>query len=99
MGAEECRILNGCPDDAIAEAVTEFGRLREQTVTDKGVENLRFVCPAFCPAATPCPPACNERCLAWQLTQRTLEHDPTLACQRRVPRVGIAAKANPDQSA
>ena len=40
IGAEEFRILNGCLDDAIAEAVTEFGRLREQTVSDKGVETL-----------------------------------------------------------
>ena len=40
IGAEEFQILNGCLDDAIAEAVTEFGRLREQTVSEKGVENL-----------------------------------------------------------
>ena len=38
--SEEFKILNGCLDDAIAFAVTEFGRQREQSVSDQGLEHL-----------------------------------------------------------
>ena len=38
--SEEFKILNGCLDDAVAFAVTEFGRQREQTVTAQGSEHL-----------------------------------------------------------
>lgn len=44
LGAEipvdEFRVLNGCLDDAIADAVTEYGRLRELRVTDENTERL-----------------------------------------------------------
>ena len=36
VGAEEFRTLNGCLDDAIAGAVTEFGLQRDQQVSDSG---------------------------------------------------------------
>ena len=38
--SEEFKILNGCLDDAVAFAVTEFGRQREQTISNEGVEHL-----------------------------------------------------------
>jgi len=37
----EFRILNRCLDDAIAQAVTEYGRLREQSLSAKGGQRLR----------------------------------------------------------
>jgi len=40
IGAEEFQILNGCLDDAIAQAVTEFERQREQAVSSQGVTSL-----------------------------------------------------------
>jgi len=38
--SDEFKILNGCLDDAIAFAVTEFGRRPEQSVSDQGLEHL-----------------------------------------------------------
>ena len=38
--SDEFKILNGCLDDAIAFAVTEFGRRPEQSVSDQGIEHL-----------------------------------------------------------
>lgn len=38
--SDEFKILNGCLDDAIAFAVTEFGRRRELSVSDQGIEHL-----------------------------------------------------------
>jgi signal transduction histidine kinase len=38
--SDEFKILNGCLDDAVAFAVTEFGRQREQSIADEGVEHL-----------------------------------------------------------
>lgn len=35
--------MNGCLDDAIAAAVSEFGRQREQSVSDEDVEHLGFL--------------------------------------------------------
>jgi signal transduction histidine kinase len=43
ISAEEFQILNGCLDDAIARAVTEFERRREQTASDQGVKSLGFL--------------------------------------------------------
>ncbi len=40
MSSAEFRLLNKCLDDAIAAAVTEFGRQREKAVSDKGVESV-----------------------------------------------------------
>jgi len=40
INAEEFQILNGCLDDAIAQAVTEFGRQRELAVSSQGVTSL-----------------------------------------------------------
>ena len=40
IGSDEFKILNGCLDDAVAFAVTEFGRQREQSVTTQGSEHL-----------------------------------------------------------
>jgi signal transduction histidine kinase len=37
---DEFRTFNGCLDDAIAEAVTEYSRQREQSITDAGRERL-----------------------------------------------------------
>jgi signal transduction histidine kinase len=37
---DEFRMLNWCLDDAIAKAVTEYGRLRELNVTDESTERL-----------------------------------------------------------
>ena len=39
----EFRILNRCLDDAIAQAVTEYGRLREQSLSAKGGQRLRVL--------------------------------------------------------
>ena len=36
----EFKVLNGCLDDAVAFAVTEFGRQREQSVLNQGLEHL-----------------------------------------------------------
>jgi signal transduction histidine kinase len=38
--SEEFKILNGCLDDAVALAVTEFSRQREQSVSNQGLEHL-----------------------------------------------------------
>jgi signal transduction histidine kinase len=38
--ADEFRTFNGCLDDAIAQAVTEYSRQREQSLTDAGRERL-----------------------------------------------------------
>jgi len=40
ISGEEFRTLNLCLDDAIAEAVSEFARQRERTITDAGTERL-----------------------------------------------------------
>lgn len=40
IGSDEFKILNSCLDDAVAFAVTEFGRQREQSVSDQGLEHL-----------------------------------------------------------
>lgn len=40
IGTAELQLLNQYLDDAIASAVTEFGRQREKTVSDAGAENL-----------------------------------------------------------
>jgi signal transduction histidine kinase len=40
--ADEFRTLNRCLDDAMAEAVTEFGRQRELSITDDETERLGF---------------------------------------------------------
>lgn len=40
ISSDEFKTLNGCLDDAIASAVTEFGRQREQTIYGQGVEHL-----------------------------------------------------------
>jgi signal transduction histidine kinase len=40
IGSDEFKTLNGCLDDAVASAVTEFGRQREQSLSDQGVEHL-----------------------------------------------------------
>jgi hypothetical protein len=37
---EEFHTLNRCVDDAIAQAVTEYGRLREKSVLDQGTERI-----------------------------------------------------------
>jgi signal transduction histidine kinase len=38
--ADEFHAFNGCLDDAIARAVTEYGRSREQSITAQGTERL-----------------------------------------------------------
>ena len=38
--ADEFRVFNGCLDDAIAGAVTEFTRQREESITAEGLEHL-----------------------------------------------------------
>jgi signal transduction histidine kinase len=43
IASSEFKTLNGCLDDAIASAVSEFGRQREQSVSDEGVEHLGFL--------------------------------------------------------
>jgi signal transduction histidine kinase len=40
ISGEEFRTLNGCLDGAVASAVTQFGRRREQSISDEGVEHL-----------------------------------------------------------
>jgi signal transduction histidine kinase len=40
IAADEFRTLNLCLDDAIAEAVTEWARLRERAITHEGTERL-----------------------------------------------------------
>ncbi len=40
ISAAEFKTLNLCLDDAIAEAVTEYGRQRERKIADEGVERL-----------------------------------------------------------
>lgn len=40
ISSEEFQVLNQCLDDAIAHAVTEFGRQREQSASDQGIERL-----------------------------------------------------------
>jgi signal transduction histidine kinase len=41
--SSEFKTPNGCLDDAIAAAVSEFRRQREQSVSDEGVEHLGFL--------------------------------------------------------
>jgi signal transduction histidine kinase len=43
LDADEFRTLNLCLDDAIAGAVTEYGRLRERSIADEGTERLGFL--------------------------------------------------------
>jgi signal transduction histidine kinase len=43
ISTREFKTLNGCLDDAIASAVSEFGRQREQSVSDEGVKHLGFL--------------------------------------------------------
>ncbi|MEO6027204.1 MAG: HAMP domain-containing sensor histidine kinase [Candidatus Binatia bacterium] len=40
IGGGEFKILNGCLDNAVAAAVTEFGRQRETSISEQGVEHL-----------------------------------------------------------
>jgi signal transduction histidine kinase len=40
IAADEFRVFNRCLDDAIAEAVTEYTRRREQSITAEGTERL-----------------------------------------------------------
>ena len=40
IGSAEFKVLNGCLDDAVAFAVTEFSRQREQSIVNQGVEHL-----------------------------------------------------------
>ncbi len=40
ISTEEFKTLNGCLDSAVASAVTEFGRQREQSISDQSVEHL-----------------------------------------------------------
>jgi signal transduction histidine kinase len=40
ISSGEFKTLNGCLDGAVASAVTEFGRQREQSISDQGVEHL-----------------------------------------------------------
>ena len=40
ISTEEFQTMNRCLDDAIAHAVTEFSRRREQSISDRGVEHL-----------------------------------------------------------
>jgi signal transduction histidine kinase len=42
ISADEFKTLNRCLDEAIAQAVTEFARQRELTLTDRGTERLGF---------------------------------------------------------
>lgn len=43
ISTEEFKTLNLCLDDAIAEAVTEFSRLRERTIAEQETERLGFL--------------------------------------------------------
>ena len=38
--ADEFRLLNGCLDEAIADAITEFGRQRDQFISDEMTRNM-----------------------------------------------------------
>ncbi len=40
ISSDEFKTLNGCLDGAVASAVTEFGRQREQSISDEGAEHL-----------------------------------------------------------
>src|SRR5580692_7535935 len=40
ISADEFHAFNGCLDDAIAQAVTEYGRSREQSIAAQGTERL-----------------------------------------------------------
>src|ERR1700685_3360906 len=40
ISGAEFKTLNLCLDDAVAEAVTEYGRQRERSITDEGKERL-----------------------------------------------------------
>jgi signal transduction histidine kinase len=40
ISSEEFKTLNGCLDGAVASAVTQFGRQREQSISAQGVEHL-----------------------------------------------------------
>ncbi len=40
ISTEEFKTLNGCLDGAVASAVTEFGRQREQSISNHGIEHL-----------------------------------------------------------
>jgi hypothetical protein len=42
ISADEFKTLNRCLDEAIAQAVTEFARQRELTLSDRGTERLGF---------------------------------------------------------
>jgi signal transduction histidine kinase len=42
ISADEFKTLNRCLDEAIAQAVTEFGRQRDQSASDRGTERLGF---------------------------------------------------------
>lgn len=43
ISSAEFQTLNGCLDHAVAAAVTEFGRRREQSISTQGVEHLGFL--------------------------------------------------------
>jgi signal transduction histidine kinase len=43
ISSGEFKILNNCLDDAIASAVSEFGRQRERAISDEGAEHLGFL--------------------------------------------------------
>lgn len=43
IGTEEFKTLNRCLDDAIAQAVTEYARLRERTIADEELQRLGFL--------------------------------------------------------
>lgn len=43
IGTEEFRTLNGCLDDAIAQAVTEFSRVKERSISDNESQRLGFL--------------------------------------------------------
>ena len=42
ISADEFRTLNRCLDEAIAQAVTEYARQRERSLTDRGTERVGF---------------------------------------------------------
>jgi len=43
IDTDEFRTLNGCLDDAIAQAVTQYARVRERTITDDETQRLGFL--------------------------------------------------------
>ena len=55
ISVDEFQTLNRCLDDAIAQAVTEYGRMREQALTDQGVERSG-------PSRTSCATTSTPRC-------------------------------------